>query len=97
MEIDDVEEEEEVIAQDEEEVNKPTMILNFEINNPQIVIQNEIKGSALLLICKEPMKLVFTNYLFSNDIKNYQLSIHCRQLSLYSVLKSDKQNAVIYC
>ena len=96
MEIDDVEEEEEVIAQDEEEVNKPTMILNFEINNPQIVVQNEIKGSALLLICKEPMKLVFTNYLFSNDIKNYQLSIHCRQLSLYSVLKSDKQNAVIY-
>ena len=75
---------------------KAKTILNFEINNPQIVVQNEIKGSALLLMCKEPIKLDFINYLFRNDLKKYTLNIYFRQLSLYKVLKSDKIDSVIY-
>ena len=47
-------------------------------------------------MCKEPIKLVFNNYLFRNDLKDYKLSIFCRQLSLYSVLKSDEKDSVIY-
>ena len=35
--------------------------LDFIINNPQIVIQDEIKGSALLLTCKEPIISIFHN------------------------------------
>ena len=58
--------------------------------------QNEIKGSALLLMFKKPIKLVFINYLFRNDLKDYKLSVHCRQLSLYKVLKTDKKDSVIY-
>ena len=34
------------------------MTFNFEFKNPQFVVQNEVKGSALLLMCKEPIKLV---------------------------------------
>ena len=88
--------------EDEEEEEKEDkkynsqMTFNFEFNNPQFVVQNELKGSALLLICKEPIKVVFNNYCFRNDLKDYKLSIYCRQLSLYSVLKSDKKDSVIY-
>ena len=70
--------------------------LDFIINNPQIVIQDEIKGSALLLTCKEPIISIFHNYLFINDLKDYKLNIISRQLSLYSVLKSDQKESVIY-
>ena len=91
------EEEEEIEVDESKHKNlKAKTLLNFEINNPQIVVQNEIKGSALLLMCKEPIKLVFRNYLFRNDLKNYELNIHFRQLSLYKVLKSDKIDSVIY-
>ena len=72
------------------------MTFDFEFHNPQFVVQNEIKGSALLLICKEPIKVVFSNLCFRNDLKDYKLNICCRQLSLYSVLKSDKKDSVIY-
>ena len=90
------EEEEEEEEEDNNNNLKAQTSLTFEINNPQIVVQNEIKGSALLLMCKEPIKLVFNNYLFRNDLKDYKLSIFCRQLSLYSVLKSDEKDSVIY-
>ena len=93
------EEEDEEMSEEEEDENKnlkPQTSLNFTINNPQIVVQNEIKGSALLLICKEPIKLEFNNYYFRNDLKYYKLNIHCIQLSLYSVLKSDEKDAIIY-
>ena len=82
--------------EEEEQKYNSQMTFNFEFNNPQFVVQNEIKGSALLLICKEPIKVVFNNYCFRNDLKDYTLSISCRQLSLYSVLKSDKKDSVIY-
>ena len=83
--------------EDEENNNlKPKTSLNFEINNPQIVVQNEIKGSALLLICRQPLRLTFNNYFFNNDKKNYKLSIICTELSLYSVLKSDQKDSAIY-
>jgi hypothetical protein len=82
--------------EEEEQKYNSQMTFNFEFNNPQFVVQNEIKGSALLLICKEPIKVVFNNLCFSNDLKDYKLNIYCRQLSLYSVLKSDKKDAVIY-
>ena len=95
---DDIEENESDEEEEEEEEQKynSQMTFNFEFNNPQFVVQNEIKGSALLLICKEPIKVVFNNLCFSNDLKDYKLNIYCRQLSLYSVLKSDKKDAVIY-
>ena len=70
------EEEDEEMSEEEEDENKnlkPQTSLNFTINNPQIVVQNEIKGSALLLICKEPIKLEFNNYYFRNDLKYYKL------------------------
>ena len=91
-------EEEQLELEEESDHNnvKAKTILNFEINNPQIVVQNEIKGSALLLMCKEPIKLDFINYLFRNDLKKYTLNIYFRQLSLYKVLKSDKIDSVIY-
>ena len=95
----DLEENEEEEEEEEEKEDKKynsQMTFNFEFNNPQFVVQNEIKGSALLLICKEPIKVVFNNYCFRNDLKDYKLSIFCRQLSLYSVLKSDKKDSVIY-
>ena len=92
--------EENIEEEQEEEDNhnnvKAKTLLSFEIINPQIVAQNEIKGSALLLMFKKPIKLVFINYLFRNDLKDYKLSVHCRQLSLYKVLKTDKKDSVIY-
>ena len=94
------EDEEEEAEEDENDKNinnlKAQTSLNFEINNPQIVVQNEIKGSALLLMCKVPIQLEFNNYLFRNDLKDYKLNIYFRQLSLYSVLKSDENDSVIY-
>lgn len=90
------EQEENESGEEEEQKYNSQMTFNFEFNNPQFVVQNEIKGSALLLICKEPIKVVFNNFCFSNDLKDYKLNIFCRQLSLYSVLKSDKKDAVIY-
>ena len=81
---------------EEEQKCNSQMTFNFSFNNPQFVVQNELKGSALLLICKEPIKVVFTNYSFRADLKDYTLNISCRQLSLYSVLKSDKKDAVVY-
>ena len=92
-ESDDSQEDEE---EEEEQKCNSQMTFNFSFNNPQFVVQNELKGSALLLICKEPIKVVFTNYSFRADLKDYTLNISCRQLSLYSVLKSDKKDAVIY-
>ena len=92
LEYDEEEEEED----DEIKHLKPKTVLNFEINNPQIVIQNEIKGSALLLISKQPITLIFRNNLFNIEKKNYTLSIILTELSLYSVLKSDKKDSVIY-
>ena len=93
-EIEDNEEEEE--EEDEEKKYNSQMTFNFEFNNPQFVVQNEVKGSALLLICKEPIKVVFNTLCFRNDLKDYKLNISCRQLSLYSVLRSDKNDATIY-
>ena len=83
-------------GEDEERKYNSQMTFNFEFNNPQFVVQNEIKGSALLLMCKKPIKVVFNNYCFRNDLKDYTLRIECRELSLYSVLKSDKKDSVIY-
>ena len=81
---------------EEETIYNSQMTFNFEFKNPQFVVQNEVKGSALLLMCKEPIKVVFNNLCFTNDLKKYKLNISCRQLSLYSVLKSDKKDSVIY-
>ena len=81
---------------EEETIYNSQMTFNFEFKNPQFVVQNEVKGSALLLMCKEPIKVVFNNLYFTNDLKKYKLNISCRQLSLYSVLKSDKKDSVIY-
>ena len=96
--ISDEEESEETEEEEEEEDIKynSQMTFNFSFKNPQFVVQNELKGSALLLICKEPIKVVFNNYCFRNDLKDYKLNIICRQLTLYSVLKSDKKDSVIY-
>ena len=90
------EEKEEEEEEEEEQKYNSQMTFNFEFNNPQFVVQNEIKGSALLLICKEPIKVVFNNLCFRNDLKDYKLNIICKHLSLYSVLKSDKKDSVIY-
>ena len=96
----EMEEEEEEDEEEDEDNHKNNLkaqtSLNFEINNPQIVVQNEIKGSALLLMCKVPIQLQFNNYLFRNDLKDYKLIVNFRQLSLYSVLKSDEKDTVIY-
>ena len=93
-------EEENVEEEDEEEEGEnkynSQMTFNFEFNNPQFVVQNEVKGSALLLICKEPIKVVFNTLCFRNDLKDYKLNITCSQLILYSVLKSDKTDSTIY-
>ena len=93
-ESDESEEDEE---DEEEQKCNSQMTFNFNFNNPQFVVQNELKGSALLLICKEPIKVVFTNYSFRADLKDYTLNISCKNLSLYSVSYSDKKDAeVIY-
>ena len=97
-EIEGEEEEEKKEEEEEEEKNnlKTSTSINFTINNPQIVVQDEIKGSALLLMCKEPIKLIFNNYLFRNDLKNYKLNIIGKQLSLYSVSKSEEKESALY-
>ena len=76
------------MSEEEEDENKnlkPQTSLNFTINNPQIVVQNEIKGSALLLICKEPIKLEFNNYYF-NLYKCLQIRKHFRTLYINLIL-----------
>ena len=95
------EKEEEEKEEEEKEAEKKNNLkgstsINFTINNPQIVVQDEIKGSALLLMCKEPIKLIFNNYLFRNDLKNYKLNIIGKQLSLYSASKSEEKESALY-
>ena len=59
----------------------------FEIKNPQICIQNEIKKSTLLLMTKKPINLIISKFLFVDNIKDFKMEIICDYLVLFSAPK----------
>ena len=59
----------------------------FEIKNPQICIQNEIKKSTLLLLTKKPIKVVISRFFLVDNVKDFKLEFICDYLALYSAPK----------
>jgi hypothetical protein len=56
----------------------------FELHNPQIVIQNEIKKSTLLLTNKEPCKVIISKLCLNETRKEFKLEVVYDKLGLYS-------------
>jgi hypothetical protein len=78
--------------------NKETnSILNliFKISNFQIIVQNEVKKSKLLLLTKFPIKIIISKFLFKNTMKDLSLEVICNSLSLFSSPKN-KHIDIIY-
>ena len=65
-------------------------ILNliFKISNFQIIVQNEVKKSQLLLLTKVPIKIIISKFLFQNTMKDLSLEVICNSLSLFSSPKN---------
>ncbi len=79
------------------ELNKLNGQFNFlfEIKNLQVVVQNEVKNSTLLLLTKEPITLEISKFLFeNNNLKDFSIEIICNYLYIYSAPKN--RNEGIY-
>ena len=76
----------------------PTMTFDFVFENLQFVVQNEIKGSALLLICKKPIQISLINKRFDKDKKDFDLKIICRELQVNApkIHKEKGKSNIIY-
>lgn len=68
-------------------INRNQFNFVFEIKNPQICIQNELKKSTLLLLTKKPIKVVISRFFLVDNIKDFKLEFICDYLALYSAPK----------
>ena len=87
---------ENIFEQEETQNANPEMTFDFTLVNLQFVVQNEIKCSALLLICKEPIKITLINKCFVKEMKDIDLKICCKQFRICSPKIHREKSNIIY-